>query len=586
MTLCEWYNDAVKQMHTKLSSIDDFYDINNNDYKKYTNILSLIKKSDNKIDFKVVNKFSNNDDILFSSHRYRINFSDVQHKIIQSYFNESIKLYNICVDIWKEYNDMQTNWMIIKDVIFDYYYRFNNGKTINEIRTLIINELKNKQKEYEIENEKYKDIIDELKKKANEKYKQEMAIYKEAIKANKKAHVKVVLIKPKKDKIKIEKVKNKPNPKRAQIKKPAPDDVLKSVIKEFCTNLKNAKDKAIEDKKYDFVNKKFTENAYNMKYKEAIKIQTITIPQRGINKNGIFTKKMGKLKCKKFEKIAEKYKFNHDCKLQYDYLLKKYYLCVVFNTNLINKENRHNIVACDPGERTFNVFYSNELIGKLGDNMRIKILNWQRKIRKYQSILDKNENKDGNKIRNKKKLKKRIHLLYLKIKGYVNEIHKKTAHFLCNNFENILLPEFKTKPMISNKKIEEESKKIKEIANKEDAKKKLRELQKRIKMSKEIKFVLSMQSHYKFKKYLKDLSKKYGTMVYDCTEDYTSQCCTNCGIISNIYETYRTKTCKACNSNIDRDINGSRNIYLKNINSLEQIKHDSLVDIHLCRGLY
>jgi transposase len=47
------------------------------------------------------------------------------------------------------------------------------------------------------------------------------------------------------------------------------------------------------------------------------------------------------------------------------------------------------------------------------------------------------------------------------------------------------------------------------------------------------------------------------------TEEYTSQCCSNCGILSNNYN-YRLKICPNCDLKIDRDINGSRNILIKN----------------------
>ena len=73
--------------------------------------------------------------------------------------------------------------------------------------------------------------------------------------------------------------------------------------------------------------------------------------------------------------------------------------------------------------------------------MRIKILGWQRKIKKYQSIIDKKKNKEGKKIRNLKSLKNKVRKIFLKIKGYVNEIHKKSAKFLCENYKNILIPE-------------------------------------------------------------------------------------------------------------------------------------------------
>ena len=47
------------------------------------------------------------------------------------------------------------------------------------------------------------------------------------------------------------------------------------------------------------------------------------------------------------------------------------------------------------------------------------------------------------------------------------------------------------------------------------------------------------------------------------SEEYTSKCCGNCGILGDKYK-HRIKMCENCNSQIHRDINGARNILLKN----------------------
>jgi putative transposase len=204
--------------------------------------------------------------------------------------------------------------------------------------------------------------------------------------------------------------------------------------------------------------------------------------------------------------------------------------------------------------------------------MRIKIISWYRLIKKYQSTIDKKKNKNGKNLKNKKILKNKIRKLYLKINGYVNEIHKKSAKFLCENYSNILIPEFKTKPMISKNQIKKENERIKRIKNKQEAKKEIRKLNKKIKLSSEVKFVLSMQSHYKFKEYLKASAKRYRTNVYEVDESYTSQCCTLCGVLSKNYDKNRTKSCICRGLKIDRDTNGSRNIYLKSICSMPGMK--------------
>lgn len=258
-----------------------------------------------------------------------------------------------------------------------------------------------------------------------------------------------------------------------------------------------------------------------MKYKNNALLQTVAISIKGLSKAGIYIKSLGKLTCDNWKKL---YVIIHWIK----------------NANY------------------------NMTKGKLGDDMRVRILHYQRSIKKYQSAYDKKSNKKGKKLRNRKALRNKIRKLYLKIKGYVDEIHKKSAQFLCENYTNILIPEFKTQPMMSKNRIRQENGRIKKITDKKHATSELKKLKKTIKLSADVKFVLSSQSHYRFKEYLKATAKRYRTNVFEVDESYTSQCCSFCGVLSEQYDK-RMKTCTCCGLKIDRDTNGSRNIYVKSI---------------------
>ena len=60
-----------------------------------------------------------------------------------------------------------------------------------------------------------------------------------------------------------------------------------------------------------------------------------------------------------------------------------------------------------------------------------------------------------------------------------------------------------------------------------------------------------------------DKSVEYGCRCSVVTEEYTSKTCSFCGHMSNVYDK-RLKICNHCNISIDRDINGSKNILIKN----------------------
>ena len=104
-----------------------------------------------------------------------------------------------------------------------------------------------------------------------------------------------------------------------------------------------------------------------------------------------------------------------------------------------------------------------------------------------------------------------------------------------------------------------------------------KKLMKKNRLSRRVKFVLMNLSHYSFRQHLIrqhnfrqhliNKSSEYGCKVIVVTEEYTSQTCTNCGIISKKFEK-RIKVCPNCCYKLNRDTTGSRNIYIKNINKL------------------
>ncbi len=73
-----------------------------------------------------------------------------------------------------------------------------------------------------------------------------------------------------------------------------------------------------------------------------------------------------------------------------------------------------------------------------------------------------------------------------------------------------------------------------------------------------------MLSHYKFKQYLINKGNEYDCEIKEVTEENTSKACTKCGKKSDIYKK-RQKECEFCKYKIDRDVNGSRNILIKNV---------------------
>ena len=147
-------------------------------------------------------------------------------------------------------------------------------------------------------------------------------------------------------------------------------------------------------------------------------------------------------------------------------------------------------------------------------------------------------------------------------------MHNKLALYLCRNYKQIILPEFKVSNMIDDKK-RFVKRTITELKQNNINGNKRKELLEKLKLNKKenrlcrkVKFVLLSQSHYKFKQHLINKCDEYGCNLEIVTEEFTSITCSKCGICSKIYKN-RIKEC-ICKNNIHRDINGAINILHKN----------------------
>ena len=339
-------------------------------------------------------------------------------------------------------------------------------------------------------------------------------------------------------------------------KKLAPYDTLTDEVRLFCSNIKSCLTNLSSNNI-----KHFTMTKRNIKNQ-----QSMYISKNAITKFGIFVSMLGNIK--NFNKIDTD-NIATDCRLLYDKILNKYYLCVPEYHEMKTICDRKPIIALDPGEKNFMSYYSLSEYGKIGIEMRKPILNLRNKISKYQRAMKKKINKNKTKLKNKLKIKRKIQKKYNKIKNIVKELHNQTALYLCKNYDKILLPEFGTSKMVCNK--EERTKKIKENVNKikeesqsnEEIKEKIKNYRKKRLLNKKTKFVLNNLAHYKFKQHILNKSQEYGCQIIIVGEEYTSRACGFCGTLSEKY-TNRIKECENCKHKIDRDINGARNILIKN----------------------
>lgn len=126
---------------------------------------------------------------------------------------------------------------------------------------------------------------------------------------------------------------------------------------------------------------------------------------------------------------------------------------------------------------------------------------------------------------------------YIKIKNLIDNLHFKTIKYLTDNYKTIIIPIFESQEIV------------------------------KINKSKKFRSTLLSLQHFTFRQRLLDKSKISKCDVIVCTEEYTSKTCGNCGNIKNNLGSKEIYNCDKCGISIDRDINGARNILIK------QLKH-------------
>jgi len=260
--------------------------------------------------------------------------------------------------------------------------------------------------------------------------------------------------------------------------------------------------------------------------------QSVFVPKSAIKDCGIYHSILGRCQLKEALPIG----FS-DGRLTLAY--GEYYLVVSVSVaggqhptevQPVPTDNQGRLVALDPGVRTFMTYFSEQAYGWLGDDSNLFIQKLCFRLDKLVSRLSKAKSQQ------KRRLKKAASRLRCKIKNLVKELHYKTARFLVDNFDVILLPTFETSQMVSK------------------SRRKLR--------NKSVRQMLTL-SHYEFKTFLKWKAWEQSKTVIDCNEAYTSKTVSWTGEIVKNLGGARTIKSLSTLMKMDRDLNGARGIFLR-----------------------
>ena len=288
--------------------------------------------------------------------------------------------------------------------------------------------------------------------------------------------------------------------------KEVPYQIKSIAIRDCCQAVSKAKKKFKQSGKFQEVKFRSKKRGDN----------NLFIPQSAVSENGVYHTLLGKLK------TAEPlWKPTHDCRV----VLQngRYFVTIPIDVAIKRPDNqRLSACALDCGVRTFQTVFSKELILKVGEH------DFQR-IFRYCYIMDKLISRKKKERSNK--FTKAMQRIRWRVRDLIDEIHNKLAITLCRLFDVVYIPSFETHEMVS---------KLKHKTSR----------------------AMLGWAHYRFKMKLKEKAEEYSCKVVECTEEYTSKTCGNCGKISSIGGK-EAWTCKHCGCVHDRDINGARNILLK-----------------------
>ena len=276
-------------------------------------------------------------------------------------------------------------------------------------------------------------------------------------------------------------------------------------------------------------------NHFKLRFRSKKKESSIAIPNTAIqiSNNKIFIyksyTKVG-IKLSK-DKSLKNIKIDCTCRLKNDN--GKWFLYIPITSKLDVEEPKNPGCALDPGTRKFQTVYSEDIIIKIGVRKEC--------IKKLQERLDNLQSLRSKKNISKSHYNRRNNSIQFRLKNLVDELHYQTISYLTKTFKSIFIPTFESQELV------------------------------KINKSKKFRRDLLSLRHFVFKQRLISKSKlKKGCSVHVCTEEYTSKTCGMCGFLTDVgsKEIY---TCKNCNLVIDRDVNGARNIFIKQIKESQEI---------------
>lgn len=251
-------------------------------------------------------------------------------------------------------------------------------------------------------------------------------------------------------------------------------------------------------------------------------------------KNGkLFPKSLGKNPLQSFEHIPDV--LPGDCRM-YKTRTGKYYLCLLkpLEQRPENQGPAPRALIIDPGVRTFLTGYdpSGYMYEWGAGDMK--------RLYRLQMVCSKLQSRSSGVCHKKRyKMQRAMRRIYDKMKNLIADIHRKSIKWIVENFTYVLLPKFNSSQMVKKGKR---------------------------KIGKRTAWEMLAWSPYRFRTRLQSKVQEYPwCRVTICTEEYTSKTCGCCGSVNTKLGGNKVFHCPQCGYKTDRDFNGARNIWLKEL---------------------
>jgi len=205
-----------------------------------------------------------------------------------------------------------------------------------------------------------------------------------------------------------------------------------------------------------------------------------------------------------------------------------------------SESQRLRMAAVDPGVRTFATVFSTDKVVEYGKGFQkneimplLQKLDGMYSTRKL--FLNSKPNRDSQVFKNTMRMfQKRIFKISNRVQDLIDDLHRRVAFDLVDNFDVILLPTFEVSDMV--------------------------EKDNRVLSNKGVRAMLGLK-HYQFKVMLKWMCKKYGKTFIDVNEAWTSKTASWNGEI--VKDLGGRKRIRSQNKVVDRDVNGARGILIR-----------------------